>query len=145
VKTVKEIAVAIENKPGRLSEVSDLLGANGVNILGLTVRTVGKSGTMNFICTDPARVVNILESAGYHAAQQDILAVEIPHHPGGLNAILKPLKLAGINVEYLYTCMGCSRPDEGSIVLLAVDDLATAYDVLAREWMKLHGEELYNF
>lgn len=145
MKTVKEIAVAIENKPGRLSEVSDLLAANGVNILGLTVRTAGKSGAMNFICTDPARVVNILESAGYRPSQEDILAVEIPHHPGGLNAILKSLKLASINVEYLYTCMGCSGSGEGSIMLLAVDNLAAAHDVLAREWIKLYGEELYSF
>lgn len=145
MKAVKEIAVRLENKPGTLSEVSDLLGANGVNILGLTVRTEGALGTMNFVCTDPPRVVNILESAGYAPIEHEILAVEVPHHPGGLNAILKPLKLAGINVEYLYTCIGCSGADESSIMLLSVDNLAAGHDALARDWIKMYGEELYGF
>jgi hypothetical protein len=145
MKTVKELAVRLENKPGTLSEVSDLLGANGVNILGLTVRTEGAFGTMNFVCTDPPRVINILESAGYAPVARDILAVEVPHHPGGLNAILKPLKLGEINVEYLYTCIGCHGAGESSIVLLAVDNLTAAHNVLEQDWMKLYGEELYNY
>jgi hypothetical protein len=145
MKAVKEIAVKLENKPGTLSQVSDLLGANGVNILGLTVRAQGKSGTLCFVCTDPARVVNILESSGYAPKEHDVLAVEVPHHPGGLNAILKALRLAGSNVEYLYTCIGCHGAGESSIVVLAVDNLKAAYDALAADWIKLYGEELYNF
>lgn len=145
MKTVQEISVKLQNKPGKLSEVSDLLGANGINILGLTVTTKGATGFLNLVATDPARVVNILESAGYSVTSQEILAAEVPHHPGGLNAIFKPLKLAGVNVEYLYTCIGCHGSGDGSIVLLAVDNLAAAYDALSKEWIKLYGEELYNF
>lgn len=145
MKTVKEIAVKLENKPGTLSEISDLLGANGVNILGLTLRTQGKSGMLCFVCTDPGRVTDILKSAGYAAKKHDVLAVEIPHHPGGLNALLKPLRLAGSNIDYLYTCMGCSGAGESSIVILAVDDVKAAHDTLARDWIKLYGEELYTF
>jgi hypothetical protein len=145
MKAVKEIAVKLENKPGTLSQVSDLLGANGVTILGLTMRTQGKAGTLCFVCTDPARVMNILKSAGYAPKEHDVLAVEVPHHPGGLNAILKPLSLAGSNIEYLYTCMGCRGSGDSSIVLLAVDDMKTAQEALARDWIKLYGEELYTF
>ncbi|HMK37243.1 MAG TPA: ACT domain-containing protein [Desulfomonilaceae bacterium] len=145
MKTVKEVAVNLENRPGKLSEISELLGANGINILGLTVRTEGAVGTLNIVVTDPARVVNILESAGYSPSIQEILAAEAPHHPGGLNALLKPLKLAGINVGYLYSCIGSHGAGDETIILLGVDDLAKAHDVLSREWIRLYGEELYNF
>jgi len=145
MKTVQEVSVKLENKPGKLSEVSDLLAASGINILGLTVTTKGYAGTLNFVATDPARVVNTLESAGYSVTFQEILAAEVPHHPGGLNAILKPLKLAGVNVEYLYTCISCHGVGDASIILLAVDNLSAAYDALSKEWIKLYGEELYNF
>ena len=91
MKTVKEVALRIENKPGTLSVISELLGANGINILALTVRVEGDLGIVNFVATDPSRVVNILKSAGYSPSEQQILAAETPHHPGGLNAVLKPL------------------------------------------------------
>ncbi|MBI4964849.1 MAG: ACT domain-containing protein [Desulfomonile tiedjei] len=145
MKTVQEVSVKLENKPGKLSEVSDLLAANGINILGLTVRTDRTTGKLNLVATDPARVVNILESAGYSTKTQDILAAEVPHHPGGLNAVLKPLKLAGVNVEYLYTCISCHGAGDAHIVLLAVDNVSAAYDALSKEWIKLYGEELYDF
>jgi len=144
MKTVKEISIKIENKPGMLSEISELLGANGINILALTVRTEGKTGTASLVVTDPVMVVNILESAGYAPSVQEVIAAEAPHHPGGLNALLKPLKLAGVNVEYLYSCIGAQGCADRTVILLGVDNLAAAYDALAKEWIKLYGEELYN-
>jgi hypothetical protein len=145
MKTVKEISIKLQNKPGALSDISELLGANGINMLALTVRTVKAEGTLNFICNEPARAVGVLESAGYPSAVQEILAAEAPHHPGGLSAILRPLKRAGINVEYLYACIGCLGAGDSSIIILAVSDIAKAYEVLSKEWIRLYGEELYGF
>jgi len=143
MKTVREIAVQLENKPGTLSVVSDLLGANGINILALTVQTEGMVGTMHFVAPEPTRVASILESAGYTATVREIIAAEAPHHPGGLNAILKPLKRANVNVEYLYSVIG-SQGDR-SIILLGVSDLAAANEALSKDWIHLYGEELYRF
>ncbi len=145
MNTVKEVAVKLENKPGTLSRVSELLGANGINIIGLTVRAEGSEGILNFVTPDPSRVTNILESAGYQPHVQEILAAEAPHHPGGLNAILKPLKAADVNVKYLYTCIGIHGSLDRTIILLGVDKLQEAHDALSKEWIKLLGEELYTF
>jgi hypothetical protein len=143
MKTVKEIAVELENRPGTLSAVNELTGANGINIMALNVRTDGTKGVLHFVAPDPARVLNILQSAGYKATVQDVIAAEIPHHPGALNALLKPLRLAGVNIEYLYSCIGSGCSDR-TIILLAVNDLSKAYDALASEWITLYGDELYN-
>jgi hypothetical protein len=145
MKTVKEVSLKLENRPGTLSEIGELLGANGISILALTVRTEGDKGTVSLVSSDPPRVVNILESAGYAPVVREIIATEIPHHPGGLNAILKPLRLGGVNVEYLYCYMGAHGPSERTIMLLGVDNVAAAHDALAREWIQLYGEELYGF
>ena len=64
MKTVKEIAVKLENKPGVLSEISELLGANGINIIALTVRTEGPIGTLSFVATDPTRVSEYTRERG---------------------------------------------------------------------------------
>jgi hypothetical protein len=145
MKTVKEISIKLQNKPGTLSDVSELLGANGINMLALTARNVGAEVTLSFICNDPARVVGVLDSAGYPATVQEVLAAETPHHPGGLSAILKPLKRASINVEYLYACIACYGAGDSSIIVLAVSDIAAAHEALSKEWITLYGEELYGF
>jgi hypothetical protein len=145
MKTVKEIEIKLQNKPGVLSEINELLGANGINILALTIRTTGGSGKLDFVATDPTRVVNILESAGYKPKLKEVLAVEAPHHPGALHALLKPLKLAGVNIEYFYSSISSHGMGDRTIILLGVDNLSAAHDALAREWIQLYGEELYNF
>lgn len=145
MKTVKEVSLKLDNRPGTLSEISELLGANGINILALTVRTEGDKGTVSLVPGDPDRGINILDSAGYAPSVREVIAAEIPHHPGGLNAILKPLKLAGVNVEYLYAYLGAHGASERTIILLGVDNVAAAHDALTREWIQLYGEELYSF
>jgi hypothetical protein len=144
MKTIKEVEVQLENKPGALSSVSELLGSNNVNILAVTVRTVGDVGMVNFVASEPDRVVGILESAGYSAGTKEIIAAETPHHPGGLNALLKPLRLAGVNVEYLYAAIGFLGSANSTILMISVDNLQAAHDALVKEWIQLYGEELYN-
>jgi hypothetical protein len=59
----------------------------------------------------------------------DVLAVETPNHPGGLNAIFKPLKDVSINVNYLYTCLGTG---EKTVLIVGVDKMEEATQVLKR-------------
>ncbi len=145
MKTVREVAVQLENKPGTLSTISELLGAAGINILALTVRTAGDAGTVHFVAPDPERVTAILEGAGYKPAVREILAAEPPNHPGGLNAMLKALKLAQVNIEYLYSWIGTPVSRCSNIVLLGVDDLSAAHTALTAEWIRLYDEELYRY
>ncbi len=143
MKTITEVSVELENKPGTLSEMSELLGSNGINILALTITPRGNSATVRIVAGDPARVENILSSAGYAAEKQQVLAAKTPDHPNGLNAVLKPLRLAGVNVEHIYTCMDRHASGGSTIMMLGVDDLQKAHDALSKEWIQLYGEELY--
>ncbi|MEJ2718429.1 MAG: hypothetical protein P8182_15055 [Deltaproteobacteria bacterium] len=145
MKTVREIAVPVENAPGTLSAISELLGANGIPILAVTLRAERNSGSVHVVVPEPDRVANILEGAGYAPSVQEIIAAEIPLHPGGLNALLKSLRLAGVNIEYLYSFIGGNAAGDSSILLLGVNDLAEAVNALSEEWIQLHGEELFMF
>jgi hypothetical protein len=144
MKTVKEISIKLENKPGKLSALSDLLAAEGIVILALTVRPAGATGIVSFVVTDPLRVVNILEGAGYKATLTDIIAAEAPQHPGGFSAVLRALKAADVNIEYLYTCINSNFSGDRVILLLGVSDVSAAHDALSREWIPVYGEELYS-
>ncbi len=139
---VKQISVSLENVPGKLSEVSDYLGENGVNIIALSVADTSDISAIRFVANDPERAANILRSHGYSIQITDVLAVETPNHPGGLNAILKPLKEVSINVKYLYTCLGAG---EKTVLIVGVDKMDEAIQVLRKNWVHMYDEELYHF
>jgi hypothetical protein len=68
--------------------------------------------------------------------------VEVPDHPGGLIAVLKPLKATDINVLYLYPYLG--RGESGQpIVIVGVNKTAEALEVLKKNWVHTFGKEIY--
>ncbi len=71
--------------------------------------------------------------------------LEIPQHPGGLNAILKPLKVAGVNLENMYYMQGAYAVLKRPLLVLAVDDNAKAFRSAVREWIELKGEEVLGY
>ncbi|MGC8659884.1 MAG: hypothetical protein ACP5U1_12505 [Desulfomonilaceae bacterium] len=145
MKTVREVTVQIPNKPGALSNILELLGANSIYVLGFSVKVSGENGDLSLITSDPSRTHNIFESSGFRTSLSDRLVVEVPQHPGGLNALLKPLKVAGVNIENMYYMQGAYAVLKRPILVLAVDDNAKAFDALLGEWVVLKGEEVLGY
>jgi hypothetical protein len=137
---VKQIIVTLENVPGKLSEVSEYLGENGINIIALSVVDTADVSAVRFVANNPDKAVNVLTGHGYSVRKNDVLAVETPNHPGGLNAVLKPLKEVSINVNYLYTCLGTG---EKTVLIMGVDKMEEAIRVLKKNWVHMVDEELY--
>ncbi len=138
--SVKQISVSLENTPGKLSEVSDFLGENGINIIALSVADTADISAVRFVANDPDKAVNVLKSHGYSVRVTEVLAVGTPNHPGGLNAVLKPLKEQNINVLYLYTCLGRGG---NTVLIIGVDKMEEAVQVLKKNWVQMYDVELY--
>jgi hypothetical protein len=141
MKTVKQINLLLKNKPGTLSGVSDLLGANGINIIAFYVSTEKDEGKLHFFANDPDKAINVLKTAGYSLEVRDVIACETPHHPGGLNAVLKPLKAANINVDYIYPCIGTG---DITVLILGVGPVKQALKVMEENWIRVLDEDLYH-
>jgi hypothetical protein len=139
---IKQISVSLDNVPGSLSKVSEILGNEGVNIRAISVADTADISTVRFVVDDPTKAINILKAHGYVVKETEVLAVETPDHPGGLNAVLKPLKEANINVHYLYPYLG--RASDQAIVILGVDKTEEAEKVLTQNWVHLLGKEIYS-
>ncbi len=144
MKTVKELAIQLENKPGALADISELLAANAISILALTVRAQSDTGTLHIIASDPQRAEKVLESSGFTPKINEILAVETPRHPGGLNVLFKALKAAGVNIDYLYSFVG-TLGESRNIILMQLSDVPRGYAALEREWVRAYGDEIYGF
>ena len=139
---ITQISISLDNVPGALSSVSELLGREGVNIRAISVADTSDISTVRFVVDDPVKAKNILKANGYSPKETGVVAVETPDHPGGLNAVLKPLRAAGINVHYLYPHLG--RTSNNAIVILGVDKTEEAQKVLQENWVRTVGKEVYN-
>ena len=140
--SVKQVSVSLDNAPGKLLAVSEHLRVEGINIRAISVADTSDISTVRFVTDDPQKTENVLKSHGYSIKETEVIAVEVPDHPGGLVAILKPLKAAGINVLYLYPFLG--RGESGQpIVILGVDKTEEALNVLKQNWVHTFGNEIY--
>jgi hypothetical protein len=99
---VKQISIFLENKPGRLADVTGILTGAGINIRALSVADTTDFGVLRLIVSDTDQAEAVLKSSGFTVRKTDVVAVEVSDNPGGLHAILAMLLDAGVNVEYLY-------------------------------------------
>ena len=140
--SVKQISVSLENVPGMFLRVSECLGEEGINIRGLSVADTSDISTVRFVVDIPEKAANVLRSLGYSVKETDVIAVEVPDHPGGIQAVLKPLREANINVLYLYPYLG--RGESGQpIIIVGVDRTEEAIKVLKKNWVYTFGNEIY--
>lgn len=139
---VIQISISLENVPGKLLSISEFLGTEGINIRAISVADTSDISTVRFVTDNPARTVNVLKSHGYAVKETEVIAVEVPDHPGGLLAVLKPLRAADINVLYLYPYLG--RGESGQpIVIVGVNKTQEAVEVLKKNWVHTFGNEIY--
>ncbi|MDD4859911.1 MAG: amino acid-binding protein [Dehalococcoidales bacterium] len=140
--SVKQISVSLDNTPGKFLAISELLGVEGINIRAISVADTSDISTVRFVTDNPDKTINVLKSHGYAVKETEVIAVEVPDHPGGLQAVLKPLKAASINVLYLYPYLG--RGESGQpIVIIGLDRTGDGVEVLKKNWVHTFGKEIY--
>ncbi|HNX22594.1 MAG TPA: amino acid-binding protein [Spirochaetota bacterium] len=140
---VKQISISLSNEPGQFLAVSENLGAEGINIRAISVADTADVSTVRIVTDDPDKTVMVLKSHDYSVKETEVIAVEVPDHPGGLQAILKPLNTAGINVHYFYPFLGRSASGQ-AIVIIGVDRTSEAVALFQKNWVKTFGDEIYS-
>lgn len=139
---VEQISIFIENKSGRLADVTTVLSNAGVNIRALSLAETSDFGILRLIVSDTETAFRELRSAGFTVTKTEVVAIEVPDRPGGLAGILNVLKDAGINVEYMYAFV--QKSGEHALVVFRFDEPGKAVSVLAGSGIRiLDGKELY--
>jgi len=131
---VKQLSVFIENKAGRVSEVTDILGKAGVNIRGFSVSDTADYGIVRLIVDDPAAGMTALKEAGFTVKDGDVICVHLPDTPGGLAGVLKVVADAGVNIEYVYSLIS-------TFVVINVADADRALELLRNQPVQLVSQE----
>jgi hypothetical protein len=136
---VEQISVFVENKSGRLAEITDVLGKNGVNIRALSLADTADFGILRLIVSDPAKATTVLKNNGFTVGKNDVLAIELPDRPGGLANILNILQKNQLNVEYMYAFV--QKSGENAVIIFRFDELDKAAAALAGAGVKLLNDE----
>ena len=139
---VKQISISMDNTPGKLISVSQLLGVEGINIRAISVAESADTIIIRFVTDDPEKTANVLKSRGYSVKETEVIAVEVPDHPGGLQAVLKPMRRANVNVLNLYPYLGRGKSRQ-AILIMDVNKTEKAIEVLKKNWVHTFDEELY--
>jgi len=139
--TVKQISVFLENKSGRLAEVTSILADNKINIRALALADTADFGILRLIVDDMKKASNVLKAAGYTLGETDVVAVEVVDSPGGLASILASLWKAGLDVGYMYAFVQSSG--KNAIMIFRFDDPDKAIQVFRDSNVRiLNGEEV---
>ncbi len=126
---VTQISVFLENRPGRLANLLQVLSAAHINLRALSLADTADFGIARIIVDDTVAAMEAIRRAGLTAATTEVLRVEVPDVPGALEtAIVMPLAQAGVNIEYLYA--HSERPTDKAEVIMKVDRLDKAEQVL---------------
>ena len=140
----KQISVFLENKAGRLANVTRVLGEAGINIRALSIADTSDFGILRLIVNDPNKAYRILKDGGFTVSETDVIAVRVPDTPGGLAGILEQTAESNLNIEYLYAFIGSNGKD--ALVIFKVEDWEQATDSFIKKGIGfLEDEELYNF
>ena len=118
---VKQISVFLENRPGALCEMTRVLGENAIDMRAFSLAETSDFGIARVIVDEVYKTTTVLKEAGFINSVSSVLAVAIPDVPGGLSGVLKVLKEAEVNVEYIYAFVG-GRKDSAYMILKVADD-----------------------
>ena len=134
IASVTQLSVFIENKSGRVSEVTDTLGKAGVNIRGFSVSDTVDYGILRLIVDAPAVASAALRAEGFTVREDEVICIDLPDIPGGLAGVLKIVASAGVNIEYVYSLIA-------TYVVINVADVERAARLLADRPVRLVGQE----
>jgi hypothetical protein len=118
---IQQISVFLENKTGRLADVTKLIADAGINIRAISIADTADFGILRLIVDKPGEAAEALAKGGFTTRMTDVLAVEIPDKPGSLAAVMDIFKTTGVNIEYLYASLekDCST----AVVIFKVEDI----------------------
>ena len=137
--TIKQLSVFVENKQGRLSEITGILHSAGVDIRALSLADTTDFGILRLIVDKEDVAEAALRGAGLTVSLTPVIAAGIADRPGGLAEAMALLRDGGISVEYMYAFI--SRRKEMAYVILRVDDNGKAAELLQKAAFPLLTEE----
>jgi hypothetical protein len=139
---VMQISVQLENVPGALTRLIDVMDRDDISIKAISCASTSEHSMIRLVVNNPQRAAVVFESCRLNYELIPVLAVEVPTHASGFNAIVKPLSKGEINIHYIYTTI--ERLGKETIIIIGVDNLERATEILKENWIHFVGDQIYS-
>jgi hypothetical protein len=130
---IKQLSVFLENKSGRLTEVTEALASAHINISAFSIADTSEFGILRMIVSKPDEAEKTLKARGISVHITDVVGVIVPDEPGGLHRMLKILSAEGISIEYMYAFAMGNR----ATVIIRTEAIQPTIVVLQQHKMEL--------
>jgi hypothetical protein len=127
--TTKQFEISVQNKPGEVARITEVLAKNAVNIRGISTDLGGPKSIIRIITDDEASARSILKANGIENQERDVLIISLSDKPGELARMTRKLAKAGINIESLFI-LGSKMPEVQ--VAVGVDQREKAQELLQK-------------
>ncbi len=139
---IKQLSVFLENNPGTLKAMTELLGKGGIDLLALSLADTQSFGIVRLIIhsaqMEPA--MTLLKENGYIARVNHVICASVPDRPLGLSALLGVIDSAGLSVEYMYSFFRSNEKGR-ALMILRLNDGARAAEVFAANDVQMLSQD----
>ena len=140
--SVNQISVFLENKPGTLNKMTNVLAEHNIDMRALSLAETKDFGIVRMIVDDVYEATNVLKEADFIASLTPVLAYAIPDEPGGLNKLLQAFTDAEVNLEYMYAFLGGEASDHAYMIFRVADVKKAETELSKRGFKSVSQEEI---
>ncbi|MDD4923138.1 MAG: amino acid-binding protein [Bacteroidales bacterium] len=139
--TIHQLSVFLENKPGTLDEILNILKAANIQIIASTISDTVEYGIYRIITSEPQKAFEALKAKNVSVNLSDVFAISLDNKVGKAADVIRLFTQAGINIEYLYSFLIKER----GILIFRTNDPAKTSEIITFEKMNYIVEnELIN-
>ncbi len=140
---VKQLSIFLENKSGRLAEVTSILGDSNIDISALSIADTTDFGILRLIVNKPEEAEKVLRENGFTMSITNVIAIGVKDEPGGLAKALKVLDGENTEIEYMYAFV--SKKEDEALVILKTADAARTVEILKANGINvLSADQVYD-
>lgn len=136
---IRQVSLFLENRAGRLADVTANLAAAKINIGALSMADTSDFGILRMVVNDSEKACSVLREKGFTVTTNRVVAVEVPDIAGGLNTVLELVSASSINVEYMYPYV--RQAGETAVLLFRFDKIDAGIELLLSKGIKVLPEE----
>lgn len=141
---VKQLSIFMENKSGRIAEITRILAGAGIDIRALSIADTTDFGILRLIVNKPDEASEVCRKAGLMTALTDVIAIQIEDRPGSFSEAMQFLACAGVSIDYMYAFLtpGCEK---SACVIISTSSPELASKLLTIAGVKLlDAEKIYS-
>ena len=129
----KQLSIFLENKSGRLTEVTEVLAKEGINLSALCIAEIADFGILRGIVSDPDKAYKALKDNHFAVNVTEVVGINCPNVPGALAKVLQYLSNEGVFIEYMYSFAN----NNSANVIIRPNDMENCIRVLTEKKVDL--------